>query len=229
MVAKNLKDAICKYKAMKGYKVLRKVGWDTHGLPVENHVEKKLGIASKKEIEALGIDKFNLECRNSVRENEEAFTELTKQMGQFIDVENPYLTYKNEYIETEWWILKKFYQENMFYEGTRVVPYCPHCGTGLATHEVAQDYQEDQALTVYVPFKKKNEDVYFLVWTTTPWTLIANVALCVNPNEDYSLVEAKGNKFILATSLVNKVIGEEYEILETFKGDNDKISSGTDQ
>lgn len=218
MVAKNLKDAICKYKAMKGYKVLRKVGWDTHGLPVENHVEKKLGIASKKEIEALGIDKFNLECRNSVRENEEAFTELTKQMGQFIDVENPYLTYKNEYIETEWWILKKFYQENMFYEGTRVVPYCPHCGTGLATHEVAQDYQEDQALTVYVPFKKKNEDIYFLVWTTTPWTLIANVALCVNPNEDYSLVEAKGNKFILATSLVNKVIGEEYEILETFKG-----------
>lgn len=218
MVAKNLKDAICKYKAMKGYKVLRKVGWDTHGLPVENHVEKKLGISSKKEIEALGIDKFNEECRKSVRENEAAFTNLTKQMGQFIDVENPYLTYKNEYIETEWWILKKFYEENMFYEGTRVVPYCPHCGTGLATHEVAQDYQQDQALTVYVPFKKKNEDIYFLVWTTTPWTLIANVALCVNPDEDYSLVEAKGNKFILATSLINNVIGEDYQILETFKG-----------
>ncbi len=218
MVAKNLKDAICKYKAMKGYKVLRKVGWDTHGLPVENHVEKKLGISSKKEIEALGIDKFNLECRKSVRENEAAFTDLTKQMGQFIDVINPYLTYKNEYIETEWWILKKFYEENMFYEGTRVVPYCPHCGTGLATHEVAQDYQQDQALTVYVPFKKKDEDIYFLVWTTTPWTLIANVALCVNPDEDYSLVEAKGNKFILATSLVSKVMGDEVKILETFKG-----------
>ncbi len=218
MVAKNLKDAICKYHVMKGKKVIRKVGWDTHGLPIENHVEKKLGISSKKEIEALGVAKFNAECRKSVRENEDAFTDLTKKMGQFIDVENPYLTYKNEYIETEWWILKKFYEENLFYEGTRVVPYCPHCGTGLATHEVAQEYVNEAALTVYVPFKKKDEDVYFLVWTTTPWTLIANVALCVNPNEDYSLVLAKGNKFILATSLVKTVLGEEATILETFKG-----------
>ncbi|MDE5539524.1 MAG: isoleucine--tRNA ligase [Bacilli bacterium] len=218
MVAKNLKDAICKYKAMKGYKVVRKVGWDTHGLPVENHVEKKLGITSKKEIEALGVDKFNAECRNSVRENEAAFTDLTSKMGQFIDVENPYLTYKNEYIETEWWILKKFYEENLFYEGTRVVPYCPHCGTGLATHEVAQEYVADTALTVYVPFKKKDDDVYFLVWTTTPWTLIANVALCVNPEEDYVLVESNGNKFILAKALVNKVLGEDVQILETMKG-----------
>lgn len=218
MVAKNLKDAICKYQVMKGHKVLRKVGWDTHGLPVENHVEKKLGISSKKEIEALGIDKFNEECRKSVRENEAAFTDLTSKMGQFIDVENPYLTYKNEYIETEWWILKKFYESGLFYEGTRVVPYCPHCGTGLATHEVAQDYESDTALTVYVPFKKKEEDVYFLVWTTTPWTLIANVALCVNPNEDYSLVESCGNKFILATSLVTSVLGEDVKIIDTFKG-----------
>jgi len=218
MVAKNLKDAICKYKVMKGYKVIRKVGWDTHGLPVENHVEKKLGISSKKEIEALGIDKFNQECRNSVRENEAAFTDLTRKMGQFIDVENPYLTYKNEYIETEWWILKKFYEENMFYEGTRVVPYCPHCGTGLATHEVAQEYVSDAAITLYVPFKKKDEDVYFLAWTTTPWTLIANVALCVNPNEDYGLVKSNGHKFILAASLVKNVMGEDATILETFKG-----------
>lgn len=218
MVAKNLKDAICKYHVMKGKKVIRKVGWDTHGLPIENHVEKKLGISSKKEIEALGVDKFNEECRKSVRENEAAFTDLTSKMGQFIDVENPYLTYKNEYIETEWWILKKFYEENLFYEGTRVVPYCPHCGTGLASHEVAQDYEQDQALTVYVPFKKKNEDVYFLVWTTTPWTLLANVALCVNPLEDYSLVESKGNKFILATKLVKTVLGDDANILDTFKG-----------
>lgn len=218
MVAKNLKDAICKYKAMKGYKVIRKVGWDTHGLPVENHVEKKLGISSKKEIEELGIDKFNQECRSSVRENEAAFTDLTRKMGQFIDVENPYLTYKNEYIETEWWILKKFYEENLFYEGTRVVPYCPHCGTGLATHEVAQEYVNDPAITLYVPFKKKNEDVYFLAWTTTPWTLIANVALCVNPDEDYSLVDSEGNKFIVGTALVKTVLGEDAKILETFKG-----------
>ncbi len=218
MVAKNLKDAICKYKVMKGYKVIRKVGWDTHGLPIENHVEKKLGISSKKEIEALGIDKFNLECRKSVRENEDAFTDLTNKMGQFIDVEHPYLTYKNEYIETEWWILKKFFEEGLFYEGKRVVAYCPHCGTGLATHEVAQGYENEQVTTVYVPFKKKNEDVYFLAWTTTPWTLVANVALCVNPLEDYSLVESKGIKFIMGTSLVTSVLGEEAKILDTFKG-----------
>jgi len=218
MVSKNLKDCVTKYHVMNGKKVIRKIGWDTHGLPIENHVEKKLGISSKKEIEALGVEKFNEECRNSVRANEDAFTNLTSKMGQFIDVENPYLTYKNDYIETEWWILKQMYLQNMFYEGTRVVPYCPHCGTGLATHEVAQNYQTDTALTVYVPFKKKDEDVYFLVWTTTPWTLIANVALCVNPNEEYVKVESNGNKFILAKSLLEKVLGEEYTVLETYKG-----------
>ena len=218
MVAKNLKDAFCKYYTMKGYKVLRKVGWDTHGLPIENHVEKKLGISSKKEIEEIGIQKFNLECRKSVRENEDAFTRLTKKMGQFIDTDNPYLTYKNEYIETEWWILKKFYEEGLFYEGTRVVPYCPHCGTGLASHEVAQGYKTVDVNTVYVPFKLKDKDEYFLVWTTTPWTLIANVALCVNPDEDYVKVLSKGYKFILAKALLNEVFDKDYEILETFKG-----------
>lgn len=218
MVAKNLKDAICKYHVMKGERVIRKVGWDTHGLPIENHVEKKLGINSKKEIEELGIEKFNEECRKSVRENEDAFVDLTHKMGQFIDTDNPYLTYKNDYIETEWWILKKFYEKDLFYEGKRIVPYCPHCGTGLATHEVAEGYQTDTAITVYVPFKKKDEDVYFLVWTTTPWTLIANVALCVNPNEDYVLVESKGIKFIMAKPLVETVLGEETNILETYKG-----------
>ena len=218
MVAKNLKDAVTKYHVMNGKKVIRKIGWDTHGLPIENHVEKKLGISSKKEIETLGVAKFNEECRKSVRENESAFTDLTSKMGQFFDVENPYLTYKNEYIETEWWILKEMFKKNMFYEGTRVVPYCPHCGTGLATHEVAQNYQTDTAITVYVPFKKKDEDVYFLVWTTTPWTLIANVALCVNPNEEYVLAESKGNKFIVAKALLKTVLGEEATILETYKG-----------
>ncbi len=218
MVAKNLKDSVTKYHVMNGKKVIRKIGWDTHGLPIENHVEKKLGISSKKEIESLGIEKFNEECRKSVRANEDAFTDLTAKMGQFFDVENPYLTYKNDYIETEWWILKEMWNKDMFYEGTRVVPYCPHCGTGLATHEVAQNYQTDTAITVYVPFKKKNCDEYFLVWTTTPWTLIANVALCVNPDEEYVKVESQGYKFILAASLVSKVLGEEYTVLETFKG-----------
>ena len=218
MVSKNLKDCVTKYHVMNGKKVVRKIGWDTHGLPIENHVEKKLGISSKKEIEALGVDKFNEECRKSVRANEDAFTRLTSKMGQFFDVEDPYLTYKNEYIETEWWILKQMFERNMFYEGVRVVPYCPHCGTGLATHEVAQNYQTDTALTVYVPFKKKDEDVYFLVWTTTPWTLIANVALCVNPEEEYVKVESAGYKFILAKALVEKVMGEDYTVLETYKG-----------
>ena len=218
MVSKNLKDCVTKYHVMNGKKVVRKIGWDTHGLPIENHVEKKLGISSKKEIEALGVDKFNEECRKSVRANEDAFTRLTSKMGQFFDVEDPYLTYKNEYIETEWWILKQMFERNMFYEGVRVVPYCPHCGTGLATHEVAQNYQTDTALTVYVPFKKKDEDVYFLVWTTTPWTLIANVALCVNPEEEYVKVESAGYKFILAKALVEKVLGEEHTVLETYKG-----------
>ncbi len=218
MVSKNLKDTITKYHVMNGKKVIRKIGWDTHGLPIENHVEKKLGISSKKEIEKLGVEKFNEECRKSVRENENAFTDLTRKMGQFFDVENPYLTYKNEYIETEWWILKNMYEKGLFYEGTRVVPYCPHCGTGLATHEVAQNYQTDTAITVIAPFKKKDEDVYFLAWTTTPWTLIANVALCVNPNEHYSLVESKGTKFIMGTALVSSVLGEDATILKDYLG-----------
>ncbi len=218
MVSKNLKDAICKYKTMQGYSIIRKVGWDTHGLPIENHVEKKLGFNSKKEIEAFGIEKFNQECRKSVRENEDAFIDLTHKMGQFIDTKNPYLTYKNEYIETEWWILKKFFDERLFYEGKKVLPYCPRCGTGLASHEVAQGYKEVSVDTVIVTMKKKDEDCYFLVWTTTPWTLLANVALCVNPDEMYVKVLSQGYKFILAKALVNKVLGDDYEILEEYTG-----------
>ena len=218
MVAKNLKDIVCKYRTMQGYKVIRKIGWDTHGLPIENHVEKKLGFKTKKDIESFGIENFNKECRKSVRENEAAFTDLTHKMGQFIDTENPYLTYKNEYIETEWWILKRFFDEGLFYEGTKVTPYCPRCGTGLASHEVAQGYKSVDVNTVIVPFKVKNKDEYFLVWTTTPWTLIANVALCVNPNEDYVKVSSQGYTFILSKALKDKVVGEEAEVIETFKG-----------
>ena len=218
MVAKNLKDAICKYRVMTGNRVVRKVGWDTHGLPVENHVEKMLGISSKKDIEEMGVDKFNEACRKSVRENEAAFTDLTSKMGQFIDTDHPYLTFKNEYIETEWWILKKFFEKGYFYEGERVVPYCPHCGTGLASHEVAQDYQLDDTDTVFVPFKVKDKDEYFLAWTTTPWTLLANVALCVNPNSIYSRVKSHGITFIMGKELISKVLGDEVEILDDFRG-----------
>ncbi len=183
MLAKFLKDTFCKYKTMQGYKVIRKIGWDTHGLPVELQVEKKLGFNSKNDIEDYGIEEFNQKCRESVWENEKTFTDLTSKMGQFIDLKNPYITYDNNYIETEWWILKKFFDEGYFYSGSKILPYCPRCGTGLASHEVAQGYKEVNVDTVIVPMKKKDSDSYFLVWTTTPWTLISNVALCVNPNE----------------------------------------------
>ena len=218
MVAKFLKDSFCKYKTMQGYKVLRKVGWDTHGLPVEVEVEKALGFKNKNDIEKYGIKEFNEKCREIVFKNEKAFSDLTRKMGQFIDLEHPYVTYDNNYIETEWYILKKFFEEGLFYEGVKIVPFCTRCGTGLASHEVAQGYKEIEAQTVIVPMKKKDEDVYFLVWTTTPWTLIANVALCVNPNEKYVKVESQGYKFILGANLVSKVLGDDVKILEEYKG-----------
>ena len=218
MVAKFLKDSFCKYQTMKGKRVLRKVGWDTHGLPVEVNVEKKLGFTGKADIEKYGIEAFNKLCKETVWENETAFRKLTDEMGQFIDLDNRYITYDNDYIETEWWILKKFFDEGLFYEGVKIMPWCPRCGTGLASHEVAQGYKEVTANTVVVPFKLKEEDAYFLVWTTTPWTLISNVALCVNPKEEYVKVSSKGYNFILAKALVNSVLGDEYEVLETYKG-----------
>ncbi len=218
MVAKNLKDIMCKYHSMNGKKIYRKIGWDTHGLPIENHVEKKLGLKTKKDIEDFGVLNFNNECRKSVRINEDAFVDLTSKMGQFIDTENPYITMDNDYIETEWWILKKMHDEGFFYEGNKVMPYCPSCGTGLSTHEVAQGYEDVSVDTVTVPFKLVDEDAYFLVWTTTPWTLIANVGLCVNPDEKYVKVKSMDNNFILAKDLVSSVLGDDVEILETYKG-----------
>ena len=217
VIAKFLKDTFCKYKTMQGYRVVRKVGWDCHGLPVEQKVEKDLGLKNKKEIEAYGIENFNNRCRESVRDNEQAFINLTKKMGQFIDTDNPYLTYKDYFIETEWHILKKFYEEGLFYEGNKVLPYCPRCGTALASHEVAQGYKEVDVTSVIVPFKRKDKEEYFLVWTTTPWTLVANVALCVNPKEEYVLAESKGYKFIVAKKLAKSVL-DEYKVLETYKG-----------
>ena len=219
MLAKFLKDTFCKYKTMQGYQVYRKVGWDTHGLPVELQVEKELGFSGKGDIEKYGIEEFNQKCRENVWKNEKSFSDLTKKMGQFIDLEHPYVTYNNDYIETEWWILKRFFDEGLFYEGSKILPYCPRCGTGLASHEVAQGYKEVSVNTVYVPFKlKAQENTYFLVWTTTPWTLCANVALCVNPNEVYVKCLSKGYNFIVAKALADKVLGEEYEVVEEYKG-----------
>ena len=219
ILAKLLKDTFCKYKTMKGYRVLRKIGWDTHGLPVEVQVEKELGFNGKNDIEKYGIKEFNEKCRESVWKNEKAFREFTEELGQFIDLEHPYITYDNNYIETEWWILKKFFDEGLIYDGLKILPYCPRCGTGLASHEVAQGYKEVSVNTVTVPFKlKKMDNTYLLVWTTTPWTLMANVAACVNPNEEYVKCASKGYNFIVAKKLANKVLGDEYEVVEEYLG-----------
>ena len=219
MLAKLLKDTVCKYKAMQGYRVLRKVGWDTHGLPVEVQVEKELGFSGKSDIEKYGIKEFNQKCRESVWSNEKSFSKFTREMGQFIDLKHPYVTYDNNYIETEWWILKKMFDEGYIYEGLKIVPWCPRCGTGLASHEVAQGYKEISVNTVFVPFKAKDQDnTYYLVWTTTPWTLLANSALCVNPEEEYVKCLSKGYNFILAEKLADKVLGEGYEVVERYKG-----------
>ena len=219
MLAKILKDTFCKYKTMQGYKVLRKVGWDTHGLPVEVQVEKELGFNGKGDIEKYGIKPFNDKCRESVWKNEKAFRDFTDQMGQFIDLEHPYITYDNDYIETEWWILKQFFDQGYIYDGLKILPYCPRCGTGLASHEVAQGYKEITVNSVTVPFKLKDEEnTYLLVWTTTPWTLLSNVAACVNPNEEYVKCSSRGYNFIVAKALANKVLGDDYEVLETYLG-----------
>ena len=219
ILAKLLKDTVGKYKSMQGYKVLRKVGWDTHGLPVEVQVEKELGFSGKNDIEKYGIKEFNQKCRESVWKNEKAFREFTEKLGQFIDLENPYITYDNGYIETEWWILKKFFDAGLIYDGLKILPYCPRCGTGLASHEVAQGYKEVSVNTVTVPFKVKSMDnTYLLIWTTTPWTLLANVAACVNPDEKYVKCLSKGYNFIVAEKLANKVLGDEYKVVEEYTG-----------
>lgn len=216
--AKTIKDAFCKYKTMQGYRVLRKIGLDTHGLPIEVNVEKKLGFKSKSDIEVFGIENFCHECNNETATNIDEVKRVTDMMGQFIDCDHPYVTCDNEFIESEWWIIKEMDKKGLIYHGNKVLPYCPRCGTELSSNEVAQGYQEDSVNTVIVPFKKKDEDVYFLVWTTTPWTLMANVALCVNPDLDYVLVESMGYKFILADSLREKVLGEDVKVVETYKG-----------
>ena len=220
VLAKTIKDTFCKYKTMKGYKVLRKIGLDTHGLPIEVNVEKKLGFKTKADIEAFGIENFCKECNKATALNIDDVNLVTDMMGQFIDCKTPYVTCSNEYIETEWWLLKEMDKKGLIYHGDKVLPYCPRCGTELSANEVSQGYQQDSVNTVIVPFKRENSDEYFLVWTTTPWTLMANVAICVNPDLTYLKVESMGYKFIVAESLANKVLGEEYTVLEKYKGKN---------
>ena len=226
--AKTIKDSFCKYKTMQGYKVLRKIGLDTHGLPIEVNVEKKLGFKSKADIEKFGIENFCRECNHETATNIDEVKKITDMMGQFIDCDHPYITCDNEYIESEWWIIKEMDKKGLIYHGNKVLWYCPRCGTELSSNEVSQGYEEDSVNSIIVPFKKMDEDVYFLVWTTTPWTLIANVGLCVNPNLEYNLVESSGYKFILANSLIEKVLGDDVKILESYKG-TDLVGSRYEQ
>lgn len=218
VIARTLKDSVNKYKTMQGYRVVRKAGWDTHGLPVEIEVEKKLSMSGKQDIEKYGIKEFNEQCRESVFTYEALWREMTKRMAYFVDLDRPYITLDNNYIESVWWILKQFFDKGYMYEGHKILPYCPRCGTGLASHEVAQGYQMIKTDTVYVRFKRKDVDEYFLVWTTTPWTLAANVALAVHPEVEYVKVKSNEHTYILAKALLSNVIEGEYEILEEMKG-----------
>ncbi|WP_251617036.1 isoleucine--tRNA ligase [Senimuribacter intestinalis] len=225
VMARTLKDSICRYKTMQGYQVNRKAGWDTHGLPVEIEVEKQLGMSGKQDIEKYGIKEFNQKCKESVFTYTDMWREMTERMGYLVDLDNPYITLDNNYIESGWWILKEFFKAGLIYEGHKILPYCPRCGTGLASHEVAQGYKEVKVNTLVCKFKRKDaENEYFLAWTTTPWTLASNTVLTVGPDIDY--IKAKmtegdeeGNIFYVAKALANKVLGEgKYEVLEEMKG-----------
>ena len=218
MISRVLKDSVCRYKTMKGYQVKRKAGWDTHGLPVEIEVEKQLQISGKQDIEKYGLVEFNQKCRESVFTYEKAWREMTEKMAYLVDLDSPYITLDNNYIESVWWILDKFNKEGYIYEGHKILPYCPRCGTGLASHEVAQGYKEIKTNTVVVKFKRKGADEYFLVWTTTPWTLPSNVALTVNPNESYIKARVGEEVYYVEKNLAGKVLGEEYEVVEEMKG-----------
>ncbi len=204
-----MKDIIPRYKTMKGYKVLRKAGWDTHGLPVELEVEKILGIDGKPEIEKYGVEPFVKKCKESVWKYESLWKEMSDRVGFWADMDDPYVTYHNDYIESVWWALKNIWDKGLLYKGHKIVPYCPRCGTALSSHEVAQGYKDVEDTSVFVNFKLKDSDEYFLAWTTTPWTLPSNVALAVNPDVIYVKVKFDGKVYIMAKELVKSVFGDE--------------------
>ena len=219
VIARTLKDSVCRYKTMQGFEVKRKAGWDTHGLPVEIEVEKQLSMSGKQDIEKFGIKEFNLKCKESVFTYEKQWREMTKRMGYIIDLDNPYITLDNNYIESGWWILKEFFKAGLIYEGHKILPYCPRCGTGLASHEVALGYKEVKTNTVIAKFKRTDADEYFLAWTTTPWTLASNVALTVGADIDYIKADQEGKVYYVAKALANKVLGaDNYKILAEMKG-----------
>ncbi len=214
-----IKDLVPRYRTMKGYKVLRKAGWDTHGLPVELEVEKQLGISGKPQIESYGIEDFVKKCKDSVFTYQSEWEEMSDRVGFWADMDKPYVTYHNDYIESVWWALKTIWDKGLLYKGHKIMPYCPRCGTSLSSHEVAQGYKdvkENSLIAKFIVKGKTNE--YILAWTTTPWTLPSNVALCVNPHETYVKVKVGEETFILAEALLDNVIKDEYETLEKYVG-----------
>ena len=214
-----IKDMIPRYRTMKGYKVLRKAGWDTHGLPVELEVEKKLGLDGKEQIEEYGLEPFIAECKESVWKYKGMWEDFSGTVGFWADMDNPYVTYHNDFIESEWWALKQIWEKGLLYKGHKIVPYCPRCGTPLSSHEVAQGYKDVKERSATAKFTVKGEDnTYFLAWTTTPWTLPSNVALCVNPAETYVKIKVGDEFYILAEALVEKNIEDEYEVIEKYVG-----------
>ncbi|MBR4994051.1 MAG: class I tRNA ligase family protein, partial [Lachnospiraceae bacterium] len=223
---RTIKDMIPRYRTMKGYQVPRKAGWDTHGLPVELEVEKLLGINGKEQIESYGLEPFIGKCKESVWKYKGMWEDFSGKIGFWADMDNPYITYDDNYIESEWWALKTIWDKGLLYKGFKIVPYCPRCGTPLSSHEVAQGYKTVKERSAIVRFKAKDGDFYFLAWTTTPWTLPSNVALCVNPSESYVKVKAAdGFTYILAEALCDTVLGKfktddapAYEVLEKYVG-----------
>ena len=219
VLTRAIKDMIPRYRAMKGYMVPRKAGWDTHGLPVELEVEKSLGLDGKDQIEAYGLEPFIKKCRESVWTYKGMWENFSGTVGFWADMDNPYVTYENDYIESEWWALKQIWDKNLLYKGFKIVPYCPRCGTPLSSHEVAQGYKDVKERSAIARFKAKGEDAYYLAWTTTPWTLPSNVALCVNPKESYVKVKCDEYTYYLAEALADTVLGEgNYTVLERFTG-----------
>jgi isoleucyl-tRNA synthetase len=213
-----IKDLIPRYRTMKGYYVPRKAGWDTHGLPVELEVEKLLGLDGKDQIESFGLEPFIEKCKESVWRYKGMWEDFSRTVGFWADMEDPYVTYHNSFIESEWWALKQIWEKGLLYKGFKIVPYCPRCGTPLSSHEVAQGYKNVKEKTAFVKFKVKSEDAYFLVWTTTPWTLPSNVALCVNPDETYVKARSGETVYYLAEALAPALLKEDCQVLGRFAG-----------
>ncbi|MDO4206749.1 MAG: class I tRNA ligase family protein, partial [Lachnospiraceae bacterium] len=213
-----IKDLVPRFWTMKGYEVPRKAGWDTHGLPVEIEVEKLLGLDGKEQIEEYGLAPFIEKCKESVWKYKGMWEDFSSTVGFWADMENPYVTYENNYIESVWWSLKQIWEKGLLYKGYKVVPYCPRCGTPLSSHEVAQGYKDVKERSAIVKFKASGENAYFLAWTTTPWTLPSNVALCVNPDETYVKVQKGDEFYYMAEALVETVLGDDAVIIKRYQG-----------